>query len=220
MTVRWRLLRRALQSHTPTLLADTTKPGAGHPAFSYVRPGLPARSIICTSIRNSLDAVGVLYADRPLASAGSFEPSDAQLAAVIARFIGARLELFQLRHDLRLWVEAHEQLSHACSQTLPGVGFTVEGHLNRLDLLANQAEEAHGTPLLANMLRAESAHTRQELGDFVRWSQGHEDALIDPLLPEDRAPEQSDSGEHTATNTERIFPPPDTNSEATEKTSE
>jgi hypothetical protein len=159
------ILRRGLLSEKPVISFDarTDKRFKGRQSIAMSN----VRSAICVAMRSAEGPQGVLYADT-LANAGLHSMEDGDFMQLVGDWIGARLRELRLAGELE---KALAALDESLEQVVSDVAADIKSHLNRLELIADDAENEQGQPGLANLMRAEGARLRSDIDDHLHWSQ-------------------------------------------------
>ncbi|PIE18682.1 MAG: hypothetical protein CSA65_04200 [Proteobacteria bacterium] len=159
------ILRRGLLSEKPVISFDarTDKRFKGRQSVAMSN----VRSAICVGMRSAEGPQGVLYADT-FANAGLHSMEDGDFMQLVGDWIGARLRELRLAEELERALGA---LDDSLEQVVSAVAADIKSHLNRLDMIADDAENEQGQPGLANLMRAEGARLRSDIDDHLHWSQ-------------------------------------------------
>lgn len=158
------ILRRAMLAEKPILSFDaqTDKRFKGRQSVALSN----VRSAICVAMRSAEGPQGVLYADT-LANAGLHRMEDGDFMALVGHWLGARLREFRLQKDLE---ETRQALDDSTEQVFGDLTGDIKSHLNRLEMIADDAANERGQPGLANLLRAECNRLREDVDTHLNWS--------------------------------------------------
>lgn len=124
------------------------------------------RSAICVAMRSAEGPQGVLYADT-LANAGLHRMEDGDYMMLVGHWLGARLREFRLQSELEA---ARQTIDDSTEQVFGELTGDIKSHLNRLEMIADDAANERGQPGLANLLRAECNRLREDVDTHLNWS--------------------------------------------------
>ncbi|MBK8479717.1 MAG: FHA domain-containing protein [Proteobacteria bacterium] len=127
------------------------------------------RSAVCAALRSRERVHGLLYADTA-AMAGLFSPADGRFLELIGRCLGARLRQLELEQELLLLQHRRHDTAFRSEELLSNLDVTLKSHLNRLELIADEAAVEEQRPELARLLRAEAERLRADVDGVVCWS--------------------------------------------------
>lgn len=152
------------------------------------------RSAVCATLRCGTRVYGVLYADTA-AVAGLFSPADGRFVELIGRCLGARLRQLELEQELQLLQHRRHDSAFRSEELMSNLDVTLKGHLNRLELIADEAAVEQGRPTLALLLRAEGERLRADIDSVVCWSDAAvtRQTEVPPARPQTLPPQTLDA---------------------------
>lgn len=127
------------------------------------------RSAVCATLRCGERRYGLLYADTS-AVAGLFSPADGRFLELAGRCLAARLRQLELERELQLLQHRRHDTAFRSEELMSNLDLTLRSHLNRLELIADEAAVEEQRPQLALLLRAESERLRADIDGVVCWS--------------------------------------------------
>ena len=159
------ILRRGMLSDKPVIAFDaqTDKRFKGRQSIALSN----VRSAICVAMRSAEGPQGVLYADT-LANAGLHSIEDGNFMMLVGCWLGSQLREVRLTRDLD---QTTLDLEKTVTSMIGVVTADINSHLNRLEMIADDAENERKQPGLANLLRAEYARLRAAVDEHLHWSQ-------------------------------------------------
>jgi len=161
------VVRRAVISGRPVVCFDL-RTDTRFVTLESVADG-PVRSVACMPMGYGGEVLGVLYADS-LRAPGMLGLDDVYLMQLVGHYVAARLLQLRLGHQLEeLHMEIHEEASKT-DELVESLAADIQSHLNRLEMIADDAELEQGRPGLARLMRAECERLRSDVDRNLCWS--------------------------------------------------
>lgn len=162
------ILKRAITTDRPVISFDarTDRRFRNRPSIALNN----VRSALCTGIRGGGQVWGLIYCDSQ-AVAGLHSTQDGEIIALIGRCVGAQLGARGLVEELHRLKAKRTDSARRSEDVLTSLDETIRSHLNRLELIADDAETEQKNAVVAQLLRAERERLVDEVDRIASWSE-------------------------------------------------